>query len=739
MNQFVRFFFLALWLLLAPTTWATQFAYISNSLDNTVSVISPETNTVIATVPVGSSPFGVAVAPAGPAAGDVYVTNSGSNTVSVINPVNTVIATVPVGSSPFGVAVSPVGPEAGDVYVTNSSSNTVSVINPTTNTVIATVSVGSSPFGVAVAPAGPEAGDVYVTNSGSNTVSVINPATNTVIATVSVGSSPFGVAVSPVGPGAGDVYVTNSGSNTVSVISPVNTVIATVSVGSGPFGVAVAPAGPAAGDVHVTNSASNTVSLINSATNTVIATVPVGSGSGGVAITSDGLSVYVANKNSNAVSVIATATETVVSTVPSGGGPIAFGQFIGGVSQADTTTAMTSSMNPSLFGQAIAFTATVSPVPPGAGTPTGTVTFLDGTTTICSAVTLSSGSASCVISTLATGFHSITAAYSGDTNNAPSSNMLPQEIYQATSSTSVSSSNNPSTFKQPVTFTATVSGQYASGAVTYNDGATVIPGCHSAPLFSGSATCLTSSLAVGSHSITAVYSGDSNYTASSSSTLTQQVNPVTSSTILVSSVNPSTFAQGVTFTATVSGQSPTGTVMFSDGATVVCSATTLNSGSASCPTSTLTAGSHSMTAVYSGDTNNATSTSNAVAQQVNTISTTTSLATSCMTTFVENQPFTMTATVSGAAPNGDVSFATQDNVVVCANVPLSSGSADCTTNALSVAGSATEQAYSLTANYGGDINNTSSTSAAIIVLALKASDVVFRNDFEMRSLSCPVE
>ena len=73
------------------------------------------------------------------------MTNSNSNTVSVINPTtNTVVATIPVGESPFGVAVNPAN---GLVYVTNAGSNTVSVIDPATNTVVATIPVGGiSPY-----------------------------------------------------------------------------------------------------------------------------------------------------------------------------------------------------------------------------------------------------------------------------------------------------------------------------------------------------------------------------------------------------------------------------------------------------------------------------------------------------------------------------------------------------------------------------------------------------------------
>ena len=77
------------------------------------------------TITVGTGPVGVAVSPTGPAAGDIYVTNAGSDSVSVINPATEqVIATIDVGHFPFGVAVSPV---TGDIYVANDGSDSVSV------------------------------------------------------------------------------------------------------------------------------------------------------------------------------------------------------------------------------------------------------------------------------------------------------------------------------------------------------------------------------------------------------------------------------------------------------------------------------------------------------------------------------------------------------------------------------------------------------------------------------------
>src|SRR5262249_22080024 len=133
--------------------------------------------------------------------------------------------------------------------------------------------------------------------------------------------------------------------------------------------------------------------------------------------------------------------------------------------------------------------------------------------------------------------------------------------------TSVVSSVNPSVFGQSVTFTATVTSDpplavAETGSVSFFDGATLLA---TMPLSNGSAAYSSSSLAVAGHSITATYSGDSNYAGSTSPALTQTVNAAATSTSVSSSLNPSTFGQSVTFTATVTANAPgagtpTGTV-----------------------------------------------------------------------------------------------------------------------------------------------------------------------------------
>jgi YVTN family beta-propeller protein len=263
--------------------------------------------------------LGVDVRPA-EASPFAYVTNTPSNTVSVIDTAtNNVVATVPVGNGPFGVAVTPDGKRA---YVANigfsAFSNTVSVIDTATNTVVATVTVGFQPIGVAITPDGTRA---YVTNNADGTVSVIDTASNLVTGSpIPVGANPIGLAITPNGKHA---YLANAGSGTVSVIdTAINVVVATVAVGSNPAAVAIIPDGKYA---YVANAGSGTVSVIDTATNTVAINVPLGSIPEGVAVTPDGKNVYVVNFSSNNVSVIATATNTVVATVGVGNQPRAVG------------------------------------------------------------------------------------------------------------------------------------------------------------------------------------------------------------------------------------------------------------------------------------------------------------------------------------------------------------------------------------------------------------------------------
>jgi uncharacterized repeat protein (TIGR03803 family) len=186
--------------------------------------------------------------------------------------------------------------------------------------------------------------------------------------------------------------------------------------------------------------------------------------------------------------------------------------------KAGTTTTLSSSANPSTVGEPVTFTATVAPAGPPA--PTGTVGFTANGTTItgCSAVPLSSSrTAACTTAALPAGTNAIVATYSGDANYSGSSGSLSQVVNPGASTTTVTSSQNPSTFGDPVTLTATVApaGPPApTGTVSFTSNGTPISGCTALPLSSSMATCMTSTLPIGEDAIVATYSGDSNYSGS---------------------------------------------------------------------------------------------------------------------------------------------------------------------------------------------------------------------------------
>ncbi len=297
------------------------------------------------------------------------------------------------------------------------------------------------------------------------------------------------------------------------------------------------------------------------------------------------------------------------------------------VNKSPSTAALVSSLNPSLPAANVTFTATINGI-----APTGTVNFWDGSTSLtgCGAVALSgsgnSRTAACSIATLTSGVHSITAVYSGDTINATSTSpVVSQGVGLTASTTGLSSSANPSAFGTPVTFTATVNGIAPTGPVNFTDGGTTLAGCGAVALTGSgdtrTAVCVAPALAAGVHSVSAAYAGNAGNVGSSSGVMTQAVN-VNSATTVATSLTPSSLGSAVTFTATVSGNVPTGTVAFMDGAAGITNCATApltgagNARNAVCVTTGLALGSHNITAVYIGDPVNIGSTSAVLVQDV---------------------------------------------------------------------------------------------------------------------------
>ena len=219
---------------------------------------------------------------------------------------------------------------------------------------------------------------------------------------------------------------------------------------------------------------------------------------------------------------------------------------------ASTTTALTASSNAAVYGQTLTLTATVTTN--GSFAPSGTVTFTDGSNTLGSA-NLVNGAASLSTAFTTLGTHTINASYSGDAHDRPSSNSLSVAVNQDVTTTNPVSMTNPSSYGQSVMLTATVGAALPgsgtpTGTVTFYDGAVALG---SSALSNGTATVSVTTLTVGTHSITATYSGDTNFTGSTSGALSQVVNPAATTTTVSSNLEPAQVNQPVTYTVLVSG------------------------------------------------------------------------------------------------------------------------------------------------------------------------------------------
>ena len=180
---------------------------------------------------------------------------------------------------------------------------------------------------------------------------------------------------------------------------------------------------------------------------------------------------------------------------------------------ASTTTTLVSSLNPAPTRTPVTYTATVASQ--NGGAVTGSVTFRDGNSTIAT-VSLANNQAAYSTKYKKGGSHAITAAYSGDLHNAPSTSATLMEYIRVATKTVATTSGSPSHVGQPVTFTATVTSKYGAipdgELVTFYNGKTEMGTGATA---GGAATLTTSSLPVGKHTIKATYAGDDSFEPSS--------------------------------------------------------------------------------------------------------------------------------------------------------------------------------------------------------------------------------
>ena len=424
------------------------------------------------------------------------------------------------------------------------------------------------------------------------------------------------------------------------------------------------------------------------------------------------------------------------------------------VNALGTTSVLTSSPNPSTYGQSVLFTATVSLT---AGTPSGTVTFYScgtgSTTSTCAGTKTSlgtgtlnsSGKATLSTSTLPVGTTYVEAVYPATGNYGGSTSNIVAQAVNALGTTSVlTSSPNPSTYGQSVLFTATVSSTAGTPTGTVSFYGCSASGCTPNALLgvgtlsAGKATFSTSILPVGTAYVDAVYGASGNYASSTSGLVSQVVNALGTTTTLKSSPNPSTYGTSVTFTATVSATTgtPTGTVSFYSCTTSSCGTKTLlgtgslgSNGQATYTTSSLPVGTTYVEAVYGASGNYLGSTSGVVSQVVNAASTTTSLTSAPNpSTYGASVTFTATVSSSSGTASGTVTFyrcttSSCGTKTTLGTGTLASGKATYATTSLPVGSTYVEAVYGGSGNYATSTSNTvtQKVSQASNSLVLNAS------------------
>ena len=332
------------------------------------------------------------------------------------------------------------------------------------------------------------------------------------------------------------------------------------------------------------------------------------------------------------------------------------------------------------------------------------------------------GTATLSLPKLPAGIYRFTASYAGSTSLSPATSTVVYVRVPASQSTLVlTPSPNPAAYKQSVTFTATVTSTASpasppSGIVAFTEGAsilsnqTLVPGTGNTAV----ATYSISTLPPGVHSITATFSPSQKFDGDSQ---TVQVSVIGNSTCgtLVSSVNPGTLGQPITFTGSVVNTCgglapPTGSAYFSDGTkllgAVPLTATSATASAASFSTSSLALGTHTITAAF--QLNQSSQNPTAALLQVVLLPTSTGITASPNpATTGSNVSITATVKSPSSIPAGTVTIL--DGSVSLASLPLDAqGSATLNTSALAVG------VHSLSATYPGDAAHTGSTSAPLL-------------------------
>lgn len=661
--------------------------------------------------PATSALLNVPVGLAIDASGDIFVADSSNCRIRRIDAITGVITTVagngtaafagdggPATSAslntPSGVAVD----SMGNLFIADAMNNRIRRVDAVTGIITTVAGTGSASFNGDGIPAVSaslntpfdvrlnSAGNLIIADSENYRIRMVDMSSGLIWTVAGNGSTPssgcgsgaggkatqaalslpVSVAVSPSGP----LYISELRGNCVQVVSlpsPFADTAVTISANGGstiPAGTPAMLTATLSAINGLAASATGSVAFFDG-TNTLLGQVAVANGS--AAFTTSSLS-----QGKHTINAIYSGDPAFAYAVA----PL----FALTITAPQATVALAATPNPAPPNQAITLTATLTP-----STATGTVTFLNGGSTLGTA-TIANGVATLSGVMLAPGTYSLTAQYSGNSTFPAATSPAVNLTVKAASTVVVTSSANPSITGQAVTFTATVTPPAATGSVQFSDGSTILG---TSTLTNGAASFTPTSLTQGAHSITASYAGDANDQAATSAVFTQTVQAASTVTI-TSNANPVVVGGIVTIFATVTPTSATGTVQFFDGTTLL-GTSALASGAASFTTTSLTQGTHQITATYSGDASDGSATSAVLSESIKlaigfALAVTPNPA-------VAGQTVTMTVNINPAA-TGTVTFA--DGTTTLATVPLTSGTAAYSTSSLALG------THSLNITYSGD-------------------------------------
>lgn len=539
----------------------SSFVYAANGATNDVSAYAIDSRSgrlsAIAGSPFatgGSNPSAIAH---DPQARFLFVANKGSNSISAyaINQVTGALSAIP--NSPFASGESPVAlsvdATGGYLFCINAGSDDLWTysIYPSTGVLTKLSVTPLSPADSATQLAMDNSGRfLYVTNSGTqqifgyifnNSNGNLSPIAGSPFSTGASGG-PFGVAIDALSQWA---FSADGAANTVSqfavgytageagALTPANP--SRIAAGEDPtvisvFNFTTLPSGTSY--LFTLNRTSNNLSaysLTSKGTLSALANSPFAVGTNPAGIGADVSDGYVYVASAAGISAFQVKSTTLLpvsgSPFPDPNNP----QALDVIATApvpqfamSTTSTVSSSVNPSAYGQAVTFTAAVSSDTGALPRDGESVSFNRGSTVLGTAA-LSKGKASFTTTALTLFTNGVKAVYSGDSNLPGStSQTLSQVVNKASTTSALTASLNPSVFGQAVTFTVSIAAEFGgtpTGQVTFKDGSTILGNVWGGP----KASLTTTKLAVGSHSITATYNGNAYYLSSTSGVITLTV------------------------------------------------------------------------------------------------------------------------------------------------------------------------------------------------------------------------